>query len=1027
MRVPRLGSVALLASIALLASGLTAVAITRPDKKDDGPSRPALAAEPFSVTLSAALSGSSTIVGRPVTLGSQAIGLGHELAALELWDGNRVVERSASAGGATFTWVPLNTGAHLLHARGIAKDGKSARSAPVSVDVLALRLKMPPVVVPTVPGETGVGLAARLGVAPGRVMLLPKAGKAVPASSAPVPAGAVAQVAVTKSAQPPVSETVVPDPAPEGAGTPMGTKVVPPPFVPGTYTPETQAPLPLPDLDGPTVSAEADGCQLTLRVTGTGGGKATVESVTAGSVGFEKGVARKGDGTLALKGLVPGVHVWDVRTSDGVSSPVSATVPESCGRTNGWTGDSSLVAGVLTTPAPAKDVYVYLGVDDKPFVRIPQSHDEYLSAPTRRIDVSSLLPALDGKKVVMEVWRKVDQLSSKQFGRGVLEATEGHSLQDVIGEPTAIQVKMLTPQGLATSGTASEKGPDEFRWTASSPRVTGVFWQVLAAPLTPKNTDLSAYSLVRGGFSMSKGSGSFTVDASTLPRLSDKPQAVTLGTPDLKGLKPTLPGGSKPSPTTITTEPLQPAVVGRFWVRVIPLVHTEGQLFEGPMGIASSNVVVDLPVPVKPPVTFTVSSLSLHPGAIANPGLRSCIRVTKTPWPGPAAYRYPEGSLVETPAQKAARQAAEKAEDAKYAPLGLEGVVARAFYSRPGTYCNGDFKTAEPCDDLFCYFEEAVGAFVDFVGTVWDYVAAAYNGIISLAVTLFAKFNPVCLALSLSNSPGQGTCEQVAGVVGRAVISAVLAAYGLPPALPTSSELVAIAQGDVAVLAVALMKEIGIPCDSLKLDDNESAALVASGKEAGVSVPNVNGKVDACLYAATQAINAVKKQVIQQTQTTVAAQAGLPSFNVEGLEWIPEPKGHLQPTTATVVAVPSRPLGTFESLFVGCKVSTTVTTKSGLPAPFKNASGRLHRIPTPDPKDPLAQIAAQASAAAQAITGTIPDGAWVESFVMSEPSSPNLDVDSVYEGLQLKTSLVGSCLSGTVPTVTAAYGPPLPR
>lgn len=1015
----RFGLLCVVVSVALLASGLTAVAVTRPDNKGEGVQLPSLAAEPFAVTLSAALSGSSTIVGQPVTLGSQAIGLGHEVAALELWDGNRIVERSASNGGTSFTWVPLNTGAHLLHARGIAKDGKTARSAPVSVDVLALRIKVPPVVVPTTPGETGTGLAARLGVAPSRITLLPRTGRAVLASSAPVPAGAVAQVAVTRSAQPEPSESIVADPAPEGVGTPMGATVVPPPFIPGTYTPEKQAPLALPDLQGPTVSAESDGCEVTLKVTGTGGGRATVESVTAGSVGFEKGVSRGGDGALALKGLAPGVHVWDVRTSEGVSSPVSATVPETCGTANGWKGDSSLVKGVLTIPAPAKDVYVYLGVDDKPFVRIPQSHDEYLSAPTKRVDVSSLLPALGGKKVVMEVWRKVDQYSSKQFGTGVLNATEGQSLQDVIGEPTAIQVKMLTPQGLATSGTASAKGSDEFRWTASSPRVTGVFWQVLAAPLTPKNTDLSAYSLVKGGFSMSTGSGSFLIDASTLPTLSGKPAAVTLGAPDLMGFKPTLPGGSKPSPTTITTEPLQPAVVGRFWVRVIPLVHTEGQLFDGPMGIASSNVVVDLPVPVKPPVTFTVASLSLRPGAIANPGLRSCIRVTATPWKGPAP---PDFSAFgqKTAAETAAAQKA-------LSSNGLQSVVAQAFYPYPGTYCNGDFKTAEACDDLFCYFEDAIGAFVDFVGTAWDYIAAAYNGIINLAVTLFAKFNPVCLALTISKSPGQGTCEQVAGVVGRAAISAVLAAYGLPPSLPTSKDLVSIAQGDLGVLAVELMKQIGVPCDSLKLDEAQSQALVAGGKEAGVSVPNVGGKVDACLYAATQAINAVKKQVISQTQTQVAAAAGLPTFDVDGFLFIPEPKGHLQPTTVSVVAVPSRPIGAFESLFVGCNVTTTVSTKSGNPAPFKNATGRLHRIPTMDPKDPLAQVAAAIDAAAQAITGTIPDGAWAESFVMSEPSSPNLDVDSVYEGLQLKTSLIGSCLSGPVPTVTAAYGPPLPR
>ncbi len=1011
--------------IALLASGLTAVAVARPDNKGDATKVPALAAEPFVVTLSAALKASATLVGQAVVLGSQASGLTREVVALELWDGGRIVERTpvADHAGVSFTWTPLTTGAHLLHARGISRDGKTARSAPVAIDVLALRIKIPPVSVPTMAGETGSGLAARLGVAPSRITLRTRDGRTVKVG-ATVPAGATAQVEVTKSAQPPIAEAaVVPDTTPAGSGTPLGMAEVPAPFLQGSPGLVVQQPIELPKVEGPTASLEVTGCDVKVKVVDTDGRKATLEKATSGHPGFLSGDIRNGDGSFIVKNLVPGVQVWDVRTAEGVSSPVSATIPDACAKT-GWQGNASLINGILTVPKTAEKLYVYLGVDDKPFVRIPAAQNEFLSAPSQRLDVSSLLPALDGKRLVLEVWHQPNDYTSTQLGTGTLEATDAESLQDVIGEPTAIDLAILTDNGEQRSLALEKDGPVFFNWKAASSRVTGVMWQVLAAPLTPANTDVSPYGLVAAGFNLSKGAGQFKVDTTNLPRPEAKKPALLLVPPDFTGMKPTL---AKPAPSGAKIvddlDKLAPPVVGRFWVRVLPLVHIDGQLFEGPMGIASSTVVVDLPVPVKPPITFAVASVTLTPGAIANPALRSCIRVT-TPWTGPLPPTYPDGTFVETTAERTARHAKE---DKARNEFGLNSAVARAFYPSSGTYCDGDFKHGEPCDDVFCYLEEAVGPFVEFVGDAWDYVAAAYNGIINLAVTLYAKYNPICAALTISKSKTASTCEQIAAIVTRAAISAVLAAYGLPPSLPTSSELVAIAQGDLAVLAVELLKEFGVPCDSLKLDETESAVLVEGGKKAGVDIPNAGGKVDACLIAANYVINKVKEQVIAQTQKAVAGNAGLPYFEVAGLTLIPEPKGHLQPTVMTVVAVPSEPIGGIQALFLPpCELATNITTKSGNVAPFKNVRGKLHRLPTSAPSDPLAGLFEQVNSGVAAITG-IPAGAWAENLVMATPSMPNLDVDSVYEGLTLKGTVSGSCLTGNQTPVQASYGPPLNR
>lgn len=51
-------------------------------------------------------------------------------------------------------------------------------------------------------------------------------------------------------------------------------------------------------------------------------------------------------------------------------------------------------------------------------------------------------------------------------------------------------------------------------------------------------------------------------------------------------------------------------------------------------------------------------------------------------------------------------------------------------------------------------------------------------------------------------------CKTVVAIAARAVISSVLAFYGLPPSLPKPEQLEALAQGELGVLAVELMKEL---------------------------------------------------------------------------------------------------------------------------------------------------------------------------------------------------------------------------
>lgn len=235
-----------------------------------------------------------------------------------------------------------------------------------------------------------------------------------------------------------------------------------------------------------------------------------------------------------------------------------------------------------------------------------------------------------------------------------------------------------------------------------------------------------------------------------------------------------------------------------------------------------------------------------------------------------------------------------------------------------------------------------------------------------------ATFNPICGALKIAQEAAGGgagdACIAVGKVVAKAAIVVVLAAYRLPPSLPTSGELAAIASGNLAVLAVGLLKQLGVPCDDLRLDDGESAAVIKAGGAAGVDVPNVGGSVDACLVTATLVLNEVKGEAKKLVQQTVASNTGWPAHDVPGLEYLPEPNGHLQPTRVHVYAMTKQPVA-FKDLFTRppCVVGTTVTTQSGLPAPFLDGSTALHPLPpAPAATGLLAWFAASVDAVAQA-------------------------------------------------------------
>jgi hypothetical protein len=245
-----------------------------------------------------------------------------------------------------------------------------------------------------------------------------------------------------------------------------------------------------------------------------------------------------------------------------------------------------------------------------------------------------------------------------------------------------------------------------------------------------------------------------------------------------------------------------------------------------------------------------------------------------------------------------------------------------AFYRVPKTYCPGDWDPP-PCTGSCAFFEAIVDGLSTVVGglaEVWDVVASVYNGIVTLAIEIAAQLNPFCLQARVAGAvvdwavdedigeEAVDVCTSIARVATRAVVSAVMVSFGLPPTLPTSDQLLAIAEGDLTTLAVEYLKTLGVPCDEMKLSPAEAELVVGGVEAAGGDVPiDPSGGVDLCGQMIGAVIGEVKKTVATALQGQIAASTGLPMPTTyePGFEAILEPRAHYSGAVVRLDATPS--------------------------------------------------------------------------------------------------------------------------
>ena len=630
-------------------------------------------------------------------------------------------------------------------------------------------------------------------------------------------------------------------------------------------------------------SASLDDCVATVEPPS--GGPATIYELTGGGVGFvRRGVVAAGAALTTLD-LTPGQHVFVAGTAGGpaASPPVSVDVPTDC-MDSAWDGDARLLDGELTLPEPAAAVWVYLGVDGKPFERYPAKGT--VSGAFGIADLTGVLPSLRGKELRMEVWRAGDTPSSAavRIAQSTLNVQDPESLADIIGEAPGIQLSQVG------GGTTVEMKPTDtkvdFSWSSASVLPTGAIWQVLGRPLPAGDHNTAPPVLLATGFAangagsvnISGTGGRFSVPADLL--LGGRP-ATTVGdvglaqvpTPPLQQL---VSAGSSFGTTPVTTPitgsiatlpaGLVPVPIGDVYVRVLPVAG------EAVVGDASNIVSVTLPPLDADEAGFTGVSTAFDPGYALNYELTGCIRVTGTPddptftspfYPGDRTYCLSEPQ----------------------------------FEQSKGGGCSG-----------WCQIAKDVGSLVSFVATVWDYIATAYNTVVDTIVTVIAKFNPLCLSASVaaavSDSPyaddaAEG-CEAVASVVASVAVTVVLSSFGLPARLPTGDQVLDIAEGNLTTLAVAYLEQLGLPCSSMKLD---AAAVSAVDGAVPAEVKGPDGGVDVCGAMVAQAVGAIREQIKATADAETANTSGLPRPPAPQ-QFELEPRGRYHGAVLRIVAEP---------------------------------------------------------------------------------------------------------------------------
>jgi hypothetical protein len=943
---------AYVAATAVLAAGV--ILLVRETSDDTASSAPAPEAElasmpfPSTIAIPGAARGS---VGDQVTI--QAIGFSPDpVAKIELYDGGRHVA-SAIAGPdgdpGLLTYPALAVGQHLLHAEVEDETGKVSKTPATPFEVFAAQPPTQPVFVPeggerpdqdatgdpaplpvgddlqvevvAEPGETPEELAARFGVEPDQVTATAPEGSA-PTEPEPLEPG-----------------------APIGERTGVQIRVARDAGLAELLAGDAVVTNPAGSSSGLQLAATATRCTVELESSGAQG-RVTLYTATAGTTGWAQVGSTGKDGSLELKTVAPGPHVYFARSGTAESGSVQVVVPAGCAEDVGWTGDARIVDGILSVPPelvsgpglqPGKggQLYLYLSVDGRPAVRIPSEAPYFAAGYTT--DISALLPEVAGSRLDLEVWGGGDAPIKQAEGK--LRVPDGQTMADIIGQPGLLELEATSSTGGTITNDQYGQRVDTtyddvnvtYGWNASSSSVDEVMWQVVSDPKTASNIndpDLVSPFIVAAGISKRSdasgpgSTGTFTIDTAVIPgheEVEARRQEVQANEPaDPVTASHEAPGGGtlvQPAVTTRTlgslgtmtaVTPLGPDLPEQLTAADLVSLPGPGATVyvrvvanpNGPaVGKGSNPVRLELPTPQPPEMgatglTLDARSLEVDPGRAPNPKARLCGVVT-----------LPDPALDPAPAPPATSGAA--GQPTPSTPFNASYENMRMVYAGgSGTYCREPVAPDDGCWAEFVPYacdawEVATDAFevlLELTKLAYHFTSQIYTGVVDTVVLVLSKANPLCTAFDVAGEDDAADgCEKVTGIITRVAIAVVAAYFGIPPTLPTLEQLEAMGKGELAILAVELMKYFGMPCDTIKADPSLAEAILAAGDAAGQGA-EAKAITDPCLAIAEYLIKEAVSVAKGQVAASVSNATGLPEFTgVPGFELKPDPAAFAEP------------------------------------------------------------------------------------------------------------------------------------
>ncbi|MBI5303978.1 MAG: LysM peptidoglycan-binding domain-containing protein [Chloroflexi bacterium] len=413
----KLGMGCLVFLILLLAGGGAALWLLVPEVEEQLP----VGASPIIVTLSAPANGAALALNGPTTIEAQAFGA-QPIIALELWiDGVPSQAKSAPPElqlkqlSASWLWLPVVEGEHVLLARALAADQQIATSNAVRVSASKNANVQLIVAHPVQPGETLQGIAKQYGTTPQEII------DANPPTSSGNPVTPGGDVNIPIEPPPPDvgdDPSVAGDPNAPGETGDANTSFDPGPPSDPSEEPSTNKPskygIWIGNLLGkllqntlptaPTIKANAipGKCDADIRIADKSKNEAgfVIYRLDPNSHVFQRVATLDANGDESLhfvdKGLYGKFQYYVAAFNAAGESPsniVNVKVADDKCLTPEWQS-ISLEKTKISVTQPVDKMYCYLSVNKGPWTRVPPGAEDFLQPKNGEVDLSKFIKKL---------------------------------------------------------------------------------------------------------------------------------------------------------------------------------------------------------------------------------------------------------------------------------------------------------------------------------------------------------------------------------------------------------------------------------------------------------------------------------------------------------------------------------------------------------------------------------------------------------------------------------------------------------